>query len=276
MLKPFQLLLVLYFSLMFLGGLLTRTYERSIPSVLTIYDGFWLAVETQATIGYGEMPPDYYIPQLVCCAVACVGVFTNALVTTSLLRITKLNVKELEFATLVRRHVDQRKVDMAVVLLQRWWKLIAARKHNESLRFIRLLSFYDQAGRFHKFTRMRVTERSRELPELLRLAQYTIDQRMQAASRSLRQLNPLRDNLARFNTQQVGFLSKMLLVKRKIVDLCSHLREGRQRRMRYHSRRSSAFSKKQQKLASEGAYRRMLEHRAGHRSVSEFSALRLI
>lgn len=271
--NPFQPLLVLYLSLMFLGGLLIRTYERTMPGELTISDGIWMAVETQTTVGYGEMPPSFYATQIVCCGVACVGVFTNTVVTTSLLRITKLTVREMDFVAAVRKQTDSEREVVAIVLVQRWWKLMAARKHKASLRFILLLSLYEQADRFRNRIHRRVSERSRELKELLHIASEALDHRMQEAARSLQPLKSFRDNLARFCTQQVHFVTKILIFKRKIQDFRFMFhREIRSRRV-LRSRRSSAFTKKQQKLASEGAYRRMLERRAGPRSVSEFSVL---
>jgi hypothetical protein len=274
--NPFQPLLILYLSLMFLGGLLIRTYERTMPGELTVYDGVWLAVETQTTIGYGEMPPIFYMTQIVCCGVACVGVFANTVVTTSLLRITKLTVREIGLVDAVRKHTDSKREMVAIVLMQRWWRLVAARKHKASLRFILLLSLYEQADRFRTRIRLRASERSRELKELLHITRDALDRKMHETARSLQHLKPLRDNLARFCTKQVAFVTKMLLFKRKIQELRLLFREERQTRRMLRSRRSSAFSKKQQKLASESAYRRMLERRAGPRSVSEFSALRLI
>jgi len=271
--NPFQPLLILYLSLMFLGGLLIRTYERTMPGELMISDGIWLAVETQVTVGYGEMPPSFYVTQVVCCGVACVGVFANTVVTTSLLRITKLTVREMDFVAAVRKQTDREREVVALVLVQRWWRLTAARKHKASLRFILLLSFYEQADRFRSRVHRQVSERSRELTELLHITRQALDRRVQETVRSLQPLKPFRDTLALFCTQQVRFMTKMLLFKRKILELRGLVfhREKQSRRMR--GRRSSAFSKTQQKLASESAYRRMLERRAGPRSVSEFSAL---
>ena len=229
--------------------------------VQSVYSGFWLAAETYTTLGYGEVRPEGGFSRLVCCLVAVAGVFTNTVVVTSLLRSAKLKPTEQLFALKLHDMLSRRSYRLiSIVLVQRWWKLLKARRTEADTVKIQLTAYKEQLKKHirAKSLRRRPTP---DIAELLHHYAYITDGKFQETLRILRPLPVVNLKLTRLCTELFSCTSSLLLLKRKAMNLRAILIGSNRQRKRIRSvgRRLTIVSKTQQKLATNEAFVRMLE-----------------
>ena len=275
LLSPFKTMLINYVGVIVVAGLLVRTFERSVlgTELSTVYDGFWQVAETQGTIGYGDIFITSHLSRLVCSAAAFMGSFTNSLVVSSLLNTAKLNIPELQFASAVRKSAQVCNRTVSATLIQRWWRLVLARKHSRPNRFFLLWKLHEQAVRFHRnVTKLNSSKERPELEKLLHSTRVDLDKEFQDTIKKLQELKKCQDDLDTISGRMVDFMANTLILKRRVAHhiLLYTRRHEPVPRQRTSTRKSTSnSSKQQQKIASEIAFRRMLEWRKTVRSATD-------
>lgn len=97
----------------------------------TVSNGIWIVAHTQATIGYGEFTPKTYFGCLILIVSCLCGNLTLSLIVALSSRSLSLSQAESSLYTAVAYRQYQclyRKE--AVVLIQRWWRLMDMRLHH--------------------------------------------------------------------------------------------------------------------------------------------------
>ena len=213
-------------------------------------------------MGYGEVPPRGGFSRLTSCLVAIAGVFTNTVVVTSLLRSAKLKPMEQLFAVKLHDLASRRKfLLISVVLIQRWWRFIVARREPEAEKAKIQRILYQQKLKMHTRANTLRTRPTQDLAELLDHYAFLLDAKFQETSKSLEPLPVLNKKLSRLCTKLFTFTSSVLLLKRKAMNLRAILITANRRttRVRSEGRRGTIVSKTQQKKATDQAFVRMLE-----------------
>jgi hypothetical protein len=150
-----------------LGGLLMRVFERSASSNFSyIWSGFWLIGITITTVGYGDIVPTTHIGRLICGLSAifgmCVLSYAIDVVQTSF-TIELSAEAQLAGTLLYQKKLDGRVKELAVVFIQRWWRLHLKRRqrqprHQEVYKFmVHLSRFAGFISRFLKFEDLHLT-----------------------------------------------------------------------------------------------------------------------
>lgn len=226
-------------------------------------------------MGYGEVPPKGGFSQLVCCLVGIAGVFTNAVVVTSLLRSAKLKPMEQLFAGKLHDIASRRKFrGISVLLIQRWWRFLRARRKVEAAEAKLLHVSYTKQLKTHKRANNLRKGPSPDLAELLDHYVSLVDAKFQETSRPLTPLPVLSKRLSRLCTRMFSFTSSVLLFKRKAMNQHNILLAANRRakRVRSEGRRGTIVSKPQQKRATNEAFVRMLERGTSTRLTLPISA----
>ena len=134
--------LILYGLMVALSSLLQYTVEKYTRDELNVWDDFWIVTSTQATIGYGDIPPLTFSGQFgmlvnCFCGIVTLG-FVNSISQNQLtLSLTECSL----YSELLYLREKSIHAEPAIVLLQRWWRLMRMRlqkvKHNPVI-----ISFY--------------------------------------------------------------------------------------------------------------------------------------
>jgi len=124
------LVLMAYGVIVLIPGVFVYMFEHEINTnqLGVIWNNFWVVFYTQTTIGYGEGPPQTFFGQLMIFVAAGVGYFNLGFINSISRGRAALSLREwtcyseLRYAKEKKRHSLE-----AVVLLQRWWRLMALR-----------------------------------------------------------------------------------------------------------------------------------------------------
>ena len=127
-----RFVLLLYGAFVILSGFLLFTVQKGTSDSPFRFsqNSFWAVGVLQTTVGYGEVVPTTYLGQLSIVINSFLGSCLVALITSSTssrLTLTRAEsglYSELAYLRYKRRHKKQ-----AVVMIQRWWKLMEMRKN---------------------------------------------------------------------------------------------------------------------------------------------------
>ena len=266
--KPYQTVVLLYVAFVMVNGLVLVVYERnsSLSHIQSVYNGIWTTAITQNTVGYGDFVPSTDLGRILSVLAASAAILTNSLVLTISLRKLKLTVEEAKFLAAVkgRKHLPTEEV---VILLQRWIRLKQARKAGFCKRFPLLLRYMLAVEDF-KVRRRRVFQHdSQELDQVIHAASLKMHAILNEAISRYRFLQQYKGTLDDISTKQVQITSKILILRRRLM-----LLNERDRSPRIHrcNRKGMSFSTSaKRKMASDLAYRHMIEHRFGSKRYSE-------
>ena len=264
--RPFLLIFLTVSCNLGLSGILLRIFERSVPSatVKSFYDSLWLVAYTQCTIGYGDVTAVTHIGRLLCVCAGVSGVLTLSLLVSTLVGSVGLSVKEKVFLTaLYSKHTSRTRLfNLAVVLLQRWWRLTRARMNKWS-RFHILGKYASIMTRFRMRHRLLISKENPEVDELIHNAKQRIHQELTNYIQRLRNLKRFSHQMAKLSTRLALLTTKFMTVRRaaaraaKLSQTFNNRLADRSRKRTWTSRtmRSSLIASKRSK---DSAYKKML------------------
>ena len=134
-------------------GLLLRVFERTVIShseqLEYIWNGLWLSLVSDNTIGYGDIVPGTHIGRALISGSILLGIILLAYSVGWIYKITSLGEKELRLSAflMVKRFASRELSQAAITLIQTAWKLHKKRQKGEN-RILEVLRFYLS---IHKF-----------------------------------------------------------------------------------------------------------------------------
>lgn len=134
-------------------GLLLRVFERTVTShseqLEYIWNGLWLSLVSDNTIGYGDIVPMTHIGRALISVSILLGIILIAYSVGWIYKVTSLDVKELRLSAsiMVKRFASRELFQAAVTLIQTAWKLHKKRQKGEN-RIVEVLRF---SLSIHKF-----------------------------------------------------------------------------------------------------------------------------
>ena len=147
---PYILIIGLYVALMCLTGVSIYIFEENRPNsdFYAVSNGIWIVANTQTTIGYGEFTPKTYFGCLILILSCLCGNLTLSLIVALSSRSLSLNLAESSLYTAVAYHQYQCGYrGEAVVLIQRWWRLIDMRLHHVISAAV-VVNYYWKLGKY--------------------------------------------------------------------------------------------------------------------------------
>ena len=125
-----------YVMMVVVFGLVQFTLENDDSYFSIVWNGIWVVTYTQTTIGYGDRLPSTFLGKLALVLSCFIGVFTLSFLNSIAAARLTLSLNECNlYSELLYQRCKQSHKTEAVVVLQRWWRLIAMRlkrrKHRE-------------------------------------------------------------------------------------------------------------------------------------------------
>ncbi|CAG9315238.1 unnamed protein product [Blepharisma stoltei] len=140
------------------GGLILHVLERTTPtsSFDYIWDAFWILCQTQETAGYGDIIPKTHLGRAVVVIACTFGTFFVSSMVIAVRELTSFSDDEIKFYSLVKykKHIKEKLVDLAVLVIQRWWKYAKLRVAKEPR--IKFLTAYRTASNKFHFSRTQI------------------------------------------------------------------------------------------------------------------------
>lgn len=179
-------ILGLYGLLLMLFGLAqwTSNHER-----LVLWDQFWLVAVAQTTVGYGDLKPVSTLNQFGLFLGCFSGIFVLGIVNFLSQHAAELTTNELSlYAHIAGHRTKQCFKQVSFVLIQRWWRLLMARRHRLSAKDL-VLPFYAQLTAHHaEVLRARHTTECMKLDKQLKRADHAICTKLE---KTLHYLHPI-------------------------------------------------------------------------------------
>ena len=129
-----RFVLLLYGAFVIVSGLLLYTVEKgtSDPQFGYSQNSLWAVSVLQTTVGYGDIVPTTYLGQLSIAVNCFLGSSLVALITSSTSSRLTLSRTECElYSELAYTRYKRRHMKQAIVMIQRWWKLMTMRQKRE-------------------------------------------------------------------------------------------------------------------------------------------------
>ena len=260
--RPLSFLMFATSAICGLSGLLLRVYERSEDSIRSLYDSLWLISYTQRTIGYGDVIPQTHFGRLICVGAGFVGCMTLSLMINFVEQSTRLTVREKDFLKELyckeqaRTHLPS----LAVLLLQRWWRVVAARR--DKRKRLQLLRLYNwTAASFRLRYQIMISKENPEVDETILKVQEDVGAQFAIYIAELQPLRRCGEKLANFSTCLSRFTVKLLEGRSQAKRLASILALEKREPLRVNrftwTARAAQVSKIAKKRKTDKAYKRV-------------------
>lgn len=139
--SPYVFISLLGLILVTLSGLCLRVFERTIEGneFEYVWNGFWVILITETTVGYGEITPMSHLGRCICIISALFGTFLmsfSVLITHNSTSLTTDELKlydDFKYKVVLNHNLRM----FGIKLIQRWWRLmIQRRKKQPRLQFV--------------------------------------------------------------------------------------------------------------------------------------------
>lgn len=135
----------LYILLVLLFGLI----QWALNPEISLWDEFWLVAVTQTTVGYGDLKRISFLSKLGLFLGCFFGIFVLGIVNFISQHTVELSTNELALFSFVVGHRTKQGFKLvSVVLIQRWWRILTARKYKLSAKYL-VMPFYAQLTLHH-------------------------------------------------------------------------------------------------------------------------------
>lgn len=139
--RPFAFISVVGLILVTLSGICLRVFERSIEGNQFgyVWNGFWVIVITETTVGYGDIIPLSHLGRIICIISALFGTFLMSFFVLVVHNSSELSANEMKLYEDFKYKValKSKLKEFGVKLIQRWWRLvIQRRKKNARLEYL--------------------------------------------------------------------------------------------------------------------------------------------
>ena len=141
-----KLVLGVYTAIVIISGISVYVFEKGTPSLDfdDVVNGLWIVAITQATVGYGEIAPITYFGRVTMITSCFIGTFILAIIIGLSSSTMSLNLTECTmYSELVYAKYKRRYTKGAVLIIQKWWKLMLMRIHH-TRDALTIVSFYNQ------------------------------------------------------------------------------------------------------------------------------------
>lgn len=264
--RPFFTLFFIGISVLFLAGIMIHIFERYSHTDLLIYDGPWLIAITQLTVGYGENAPVTNMGRLMAVGPGVLGLCTLALVVSCAfgqLELTRVEKKMTEFLY----HKLQTRTKLAgltAALIQRWWRLQMARKHNCSSRLPQISRFLYMLRVFKAKFAIVLKGATPEFETQIHIFKSNTRKHFNQTLKKLQGLHGSNFAAGTFATSKFDMVSKILGLKRAYIRLANLAPCRRNHRTLTAFRRTQNLTSRTiiSKRHSDLALRRLKERRA--------------
>ena len=130
--RPFAFISVVGLILVTLSGICLRVFERSIEGNQFgyVWNGFWVIVITETTVGYGDIIPLSHLGRIICIISALFGTFLMSFFVLVIHNSTELSANEMKLYEDFKYKValNSKLKEFGVRLIQRWWRLVMQRR----------------------------------------------------------------------------------------------------------------------------------------------------
>jgi hypothetical protein len=139
--RPFAFISVVGLILVTLSGVCLRVFERSIEGNQFgyVWNGFWVIVITETTVGYGDIIPLSHLGRIICIISALFGTFLISFFVLVIHNSSELSANEMKLYEDFKYKValKSKLKEYGVKLIQRWWRLVMQRrKKNARLEYL--------------------------------------------------------------------------------------------------------------------------------------------
>mmetsp|Transcript_32986 Transcript_32986/g.57989 ORF Transcript_32986/g.57989 Transcript_32986/m.57989 type:complete len:354 (+) Transcript_32986:2285-3346(+) len=215
-----------------LFGMLMRVFERSVSNDFSyIWNGFWLIGITIPTLGYGNIVPSTHIGRAICGMSAILGLYAVSYAVNAVQ--TSFTLSDLGECSIAASIEYKQKLTLhtksnAAILIQRYWRLLAKRKKNET----RLLELARYNSQFEKFSGFRAKWLKIQDPKLNEVAMSIERATSKEFVRTFKHLQTLKDSKlvgGILKTQACSFeicSTKYANVIRSLFDSCNPRRRA--------------------------------------------------
>lgn len=141
-----KLVLGVYTAIVVISGLSVFVFEKGtpFPDFDDVENGFWLVATTQSTVGYGDFAPVTYFGRVTIIISCFIGNFILSIIISLSSSNMSLNFTECTmYSEIVYTKYKRKYVRNAVLLIQKWWRLMLMRLHRQRSAQV-IVNFYSQ------------------------------------------------------------------------------------------------------------------------------------